>query len=164
MEYQGTLIIVSHDRAFLNNVITSSLVFEADGINEYVGGYDDWLRQRKPAASQFQKDAQQIKKQAQQAKPDSALGAGTGATPVVTEKQTVKLSYKEQRELDNLPGKIEKFESQQAELESEIAQPEFYQQEQNIVARKLSELEAINQQLESVYQRWDELEEKQAGN
>ncbi len=150
MEYQGTLIIVSHDRAFLNNVITSSLVFEADGINEYVGGYDDWLRQRKSTSA----EPQQSRKTPQQEKPAAAPAAV---------KPAVKLSYKEQRELDNLPAKIEKFEAQQAELETEIAQPEFYQQEQNVVARRLSELEAVNQQLETVYERWDELEEKQSG-
>ena len=152
IEYKGTLIIVSHDRAFLNNVITSSLVFEANGINEYVGGYDDWLRQRKPAAA----ENKQVKKQTQQGKPDSSVNSST----VVAPKKIIKLSYKEQRELDNLPGKIEKFERQQSELETEVAAPEFYQQDQKNVARKLSELEAINQQLESVYERWDELEAK----
>jgi len=151
IEYQGTLIIVSHDRAFLNNVITSSLVFEADGINEYVGGYDDWLRQRKPIASE---QAPQTKKQS------SSQGTAKPATP----KMSVKLSSKEQRELDNLPGKIEKIETQQADLEAEIAQPDFYSQDQGAVARKLSELEAVNQQLETVYERWDELEEKKSGS
>ncbi len=151
IEYQGTLIIVSHDRAFLNNVITSSLVFETDGINEYVGGYDDWLRQRKPIASE---QAPQAKKQS------SSQGTAKPATP----KMSVKLSSKEQRELDNLPGKIEKIETQQADLEAEIAQPEFYSQDQGAVARKLSELEAVNQQLVTVYERWDELEEKKSGS
>ncbi len=152
MEYKGTLIIVSHDRAFLNNVITSSLVFEANGINEYVGGYDDWLRQRKPVASELPD-----KKPAQRAEVKAA------ANTTAKIKSSVKLSSKEQRELDNLPAKIEKFEEEQAELQTEIAQPEFYQLDQAIVARKLSELEAINNQLESVYERWDELEEKNAG-
>ncbi|MCP3851172.1 MAG: ATP-binding cassette domain-containing protein [Gammaproteobacteria bacterium] len=151
IEYQGTLIIVSHDRAFLNNVITSSLVFEADGINEYVGGYDDWLRQRKPIASE---QAPQAKKQS------SSQGTAKPTTP----KMSVKLSSKEQRELDNMPGKIEKIETQQADLEAEIAQPEFYSQDQGAVARKLSELEAVNQQLETIYERWDELEEKKSGS
>ena len=157
IEYKGTLIIVSHDRAFLNNVITSSLVFEANGINEYVGGYDDWLRQRKPITSETSsQSSSQAKKVAQQ--------SGSASAPAATAKKMIKLSYKEQRELDKLPGKIEKFETQQTALENEIAQPEFYQQEQDSVARKLSELEAINQQLESAYTRWDELEEKRAGS
>ena len=155
IEYKGTLIIVSHDRAFLNNVITSSLVFEANGINEYVGGYDDWLRQRKSISSESQK----IKKEAQ--KTDTVSGSTSNSAAA---KKMIKLSYKEQRELDNLPAKIEKFEEQQAALEVEVAQPEFYQQDQADVARKLSELEAVNQQLESAYGRWDELEEKKTGN
>ncbi len=149
MEYQGTLIIVSHDRAFLNNVITSSLVFEANGINEYVGGYDDWLRQRKPIVAKTQESQKEI----QQSTPELAPS-----------KPLIKLSYKEQRELDNLPAKIERLETEQSGLETEVAQPEFYQQAQDLVARKLSELEAVNQQLESTYERWDELEEKKAGN
>ncbi len=152
MEYQGTLIIVSHDRAFLNNVITSSLVFESDGINEYVGGYDDWLRQRKPFAAEA---ASVVTKGSQQADHVSASPAAT--------KKTLKLSYKEQRELDNLPAKIEQLESQHLKLETDIAEPEFYQQEQSYVSKQLSELESINQQLEIVYERWDELEEKNAG-
>ncbi len=155
-EYKGTLIIVSHDRAFLNNVITSSLVFEANGINEYVGGYDDWLRQRKSVVSEVKNIAKSSQNNF------AADSSGNSATKVKTTK-LIKLSYKEQRELDNLPAKIEKFETQQALLQTEIAQPEFYQQEQDAVTRKLSELEAINQQLESVYGRWDELEEKNSG-
>ncbi len=156
MEYKGTLIIVSHDRAFLNNVITSSLVFEANGINEYVGGYDDWLRQRKSVVSEVKNIAKSSQNNY------AADSSGSSATKVKTTK-LIKLSYKEQRELDNLPAKIEKFETQQAVLQTEIAQPEFYQQDQDTVTRKLSELEAINQQLESVYERWDELEEKNSG-
>ncbi len=145
MDYQGTLIVVSHDRAFLNNVITSSLVFEQGEVNEYVGGYDDWLRQRITAAT----GTASLKKDNKPAAP-------------VSNKKIVKLSYKEQRELDNLPAKIEQLEQQQAEFETAIAQPEFYQQEQNIITDKLTQLENINQQLESVYQRWDQLEEKQS--
>ncbi|WP_198266179.1 ATP-binding cassette domain-containing protein [sulfur-oxidizing endosymbiont of Gigantopelta aegis] len=148
IEYKGTLIIVSHDRAFLNNVITSSLVFEADGINEYVGGYDDWLRQRKSVVAPVSK----------------STNAPVSAVVNAQVKPLVKLSYKEQRELDNLPAKIETLESQQAELETQIAQPEFYQQDQGDVARKLSELEAVNQQLDTIYTRWDELEEKKSGS
>lgn len=140
VEYQGTLIIVSHDRAFLNNVITSSLVFEDDGLNEYVGGYDDWLRQRK--------------------EPVALKTAQLKSTPktVTKVKTAIKLSYKEQRELDELPHKIEQLENKQAGFESIIAAPDFYQQEQKAVQEKLSELEQINNQLEIAYARWDALE------
>ncbi|MCN4144985.1 MAG: ATP-binding cassette domain-containing protein [Thiohalomonas sp.] len=151
MEYKGTLIVVSHDRAFLNNVITSSLVFEAEGVNEYVGGYDDWLRERK---SLNKESASSTAKET--SKPKLAQASSTAT-------KTIKLSYKEQRELDNLPHKIEILEQKQAELETIVAQADFYQQEQDIVTKKLAELESLNQQLESVYERWDELEEKKAG-
>ena len=143
VEYKGTLIIVSHDRSFLNNVITSSLVFEEDGINEYVGGYDDWLRQRKSLLTSDSTKATELKSsQGQNKKIQSAI----------------KLSYKEQRELDELPNKIEKLENEQSELEAMIAEPEFYQQEQQKINDKLSELETVNQKLDTVYARWDALE------
>jgi len=151
MDYQGTLIIVSHDREFLNNVITSSLVFEDDGLNEYVGGYDDWLRQRKKIAPGQNDDSK--------TKPSMAQTA-----PAPEVKKLVKLSFKEQRELDAVPAKIETLENQQAALETQIAMPEFYQQEQDVIAQKLSELEDISQQLATAYERWDELEAKKAGN
>lgn len=150
MEYKGTLIIVSHDRAFLNNVITSSLVFEQGELNEYVGGYDDWLRQRKTSSTEL-KDARKNL-------------TGETVTAAVKVKKNIKLSYKEQRELDELPGRIEQLENQQAEYESLIAEPEFYQQEQSLIAEKMSELDTLNKTLEIAYERWDELEEKQAGN
>lgn len=143
VEYKGTLIIVSHDRSFLNNVITSSLVFEADGLNEYVGGYDDWLRQRKePLSVSAAKTSQLSKPETKKKKIEPAI----------------KLSYKEQRELDELPNKIEKLEKQQSALEAIIAVPEFYQQDQNQINKELSRLEDINQKLEVVYERWDLLE------
>ena len=150
MEYQGTLIIVSHDRAFLNNVITSSLVFEADGLNEYVGGYDDWLRQRKVSPAE---------QKSEQEKNSPVL-----QKPVSVQDKAIKLSYKEQRELDELPAKIERLETQQSEMETIIAQADFYQQDQAVITEKLSALEDINGILETAYERWDKLEEKKSGN
>lgn len=144
VEYQGTLIIVSHDRSFLNNVITSSLVFEEDGINEYVGGYDDWLRQRKQPDTENSSKAAELK--------SNPLGQIKKIQPAI------KLSYKEQRELDELPNKIEKLENEQSDLEAVIAEPEFYQQEQKIINAKLADLETVNKKLEIVYARWDALE------
>jgi ATP-binding cassette subfamily F protein uup len=151
IEYQGTLIIVSHDRAFLNNVITSSLVFEIDGLNEYVGGYDDWQRQRKPFASEVNTKPEHV------IQNEVAEKSSADTSP----KKKGKLSYKEQRELDSLPTSIEQLETQQQEYEALVADPGFYQQEQKIIAQKLSELEHINQSLEDAYERWDELEAKQ---
>ncbi|MDC3249433.1 ATP-binding cassette domain-containing protein, partial [Porticoccaceae bacterium] len=112
IDYKGTIILVSHDRAFLNNVVTSTLVFEGNGsINQYIGGYDDWLRQRKteqPASSQ---------------QPAKAQTKASSASK--------KLSYKDQRELDNLPQEIENLETQIAGLSEQISQPDFYRGDRN---------------------------------
>lgn len=141
-EYQGTLLLVSHDRAFLDNVITSTLIFSGNGkIQEYVGGYQDWLRQ-----SQFAANPETVKKsQAEKAIPE----------PIKTAK---KLSSKDQKELANLPNKIAKLEAEQAQLHQQMAQPEFYQQDPAKVAAVLQQLKQLEENLEIAYQRWEELE------
>ncbi|CAN0370167.1 unnamed protein product, partial [Ectocarpus sp. 4 AP-2014] len=112
IEFEGTLLIVSHDRAFLNNVVTNTLVFEPDGVRDYVGGYDDWIRQRDAAA----------KAQQPAAKPKSAgIPAPSKAPPVK------KLAYKEKRELESLPKTIEQLEAKLSELHAKMAEPAFYQ-------------------------------------
>ncbi len=151
MEYQGTLIIVSHDRAFLNNVITSSLVFENGELNEYVGGYDDWLRQCKEPVDS--KDSGK-KPQQQKIKSDKEPKASGNNNTVA------KLTFSEQKELEKLPAKIEQLEEQQTEIEAEIAEPDFYQQEKFFINKKLAELEGLNRELENTYKRWELLEAK----
>ena len=139
IDYKGTIILVSHDRAFLNNVVTSTLVFEGDGsINQYIGGYDDWLRQRKteqPASSQ---------------QPAKAQTKASSASK--------KLSYKDQRELDNLPQEIENLETQIAELSEQISQPDFYRGDRNDIAETETRLSELQQQLSHCYDRWESLE------
>ncbi len=143
LNYKGTLLLVSHDRAFINNVITSTLVFEGDGvINEYVGGYDDWLRQKADA-----KPAPTVKKTA----------PPTGSTKPRKE-QTKKLSYKDQRELEALPKKIEQLEHEQSELIAKLGDPDFYQQPGDTVAKANKQLAEIEAELASCYQRWEALE------
>jgi ATP-binding cassette subfamily F protein uup len=146
-DYEGTLLLVSHDRTFLDNVVTSTLVFEGDGhVGEYVGGYDDWLRQRKQphvAAIGSQKAAAKDKAVAKQQKK---------------EKAKTKLSYREQRELDALPGKIEKLEETITALEQQVSQPEFYQQEKTAISSTLAELEALRLELQQAFERWEELD------
>ena len=152
-EFKGTLLLVSHDRAFLDNVITSTLVYEGGGhIGEYVGGYSDWLRvkkqkQTKPEISSvdtLQKAGQSVDaKQSQDA----------------IESKKKKLSYKDQRELEQLPATIETLETQQAELQNTIGGASFYQQEQDKVTATLKDLERIAQELDVAYQRWGELED-----
>jgi len=143
LNYKGTLLLVSHDRAFINNVITSTLVFEGDGvINEYVGGYDDWLRQKsdtKPAAATKKAKAQ--------------------ASSAPKAEQKKKLSYKDQRELDALPKTIEKLENEQSELMTKLGDPDFYQQQGDAITTANERLAEIEAELATCYQRWEALEE-----
>ncbi len=140
-EYQGTLLLVSHDRAFLNNVVTSTLAYEGDGtFKEYDGGYDDWLRTRS-ANIEAGKPA---------AKPEKPR---RGAD------RPRKLSYNEQRELAELPARIEKLETEQAELEAALADPEFYRQDGQEIAEVKARFEALQAELAGVYARWESLEE-----
>ena len=144
LDYPGTLLLVSHDRTFLNNVVTSTLVLEGEGrIGEYVGGYDDWVRQRRP---------------------DSP--ANTAKPPVIPEKQRPKresrqtISYKEQRELQDLPGVIELLEAEQNELYRCMSDPTFYQKSGPEIAAAKARLKEIEQELDETYQRWDALDMK----
>ena len=141
INYKGTLILVSHDRAFLNNVVTSTLVFEGNGIiNQYVGGYDDWLRQR--AVEQ----------------PTVAIPVVASTKPKSTSK---KLSYKDQRELDQLPEHIEGLEIQVGEITELISQPGFYKSERAEIEKTEQRLADVQQQLNQSYQRWEELDAQQ---
>ncbi len=138
--YEGTVLLVSHDRAFLNNVVTGTLVFEGQGqVSEYAGGYDDWLQQRR--------------------QPD------TPEKPTVrAEKQRVKserprkLSYKEQLELDRLPRQIEALEAEQAALYQDMADPLFYQRSREDIAKAKERLKTIEHELETAFSRWEFLE------
>ncbi len=148
--FGGTILIVSHDRAFLDNVVTSSLVFEGRGvIRECVGGYSDWLRQRpQPPESRpvEAKRAETPKSAAEPSKPKAA-----------------RLGYKDQRELDALPGRIEALEAEQAELSARTSDPAFYTQPQPAQAEVLNRLSAIGDELDAAYARWDALEALKAG-
>ena len=144
LDYAGTLLLVSHDRAFLDNVITGCLVFEGGGrVQEYIGGYSDWLRQR-PALIP-----------ASTVKPKSA----PVQKPLKTD-ATGKLNYNERRELERLPARIEALEQQQQELHMRTADPAFYKQESAEVTRQLAELRVLEIDLASAYQRWEELEKR----
>jgi ATP-binding cassette subfamily F protein uup len=150
MNYQGTLLLVSHDRSFLNNVSTSTIVFDDDGeVREYVGGYDDWLHQReqdKQAAAAKQKaTVKLVPKKAEPTKKKSTL------------------TYQEQLDLEALPKQIEQLETKQTELHDEISKPEFYQQAAELVAKTQDQLATLEAELEQAYERWEILEEKQNG-
>lgn len=147
MDFQGTLLLVSHDRSFIDNVVTSTLAFEGDGVvNEYVGGYEDWLRQRPESAT----EKTGTRKQTQPAdKPKD--------TDAKTSRQ--KLSYKLERELKQLPGKIENAEQSVAELEGQVADPGFYGRDQEQIEGVFKELARLQEQLQGLYARWEELEQ-----
>ena len=145
MNYQGTLLLVSHDRTFIDNVVTSTIVFDSDGmLREYVGGYEDWLRQR-PAPGKVEK------------KPKVSESSDTEKR--VSKKS--KLSYQEQQDLAALPKVIEALEQQQAELQQEINQPSFYQQAANVITQTQESLAELDANLEAAYDQWQRLESKQ---
>jgi ATP-binding cassette subfamily F protein uup len=147
-DWPGTLLLVSHDRAFIDNVVTSTLVFEGDGrVEEFVGGYADWLHQRRQASLAA------ASPRAQSLKPKADL---PGAKP----QTAAKLSYKETRELEQLPGRIEKLEAEQETLNQRVASPGFYKETAEAIAAALGRLEAVHRDLLDAYARWDELDSR----
>jgi ATP-binding cassette subfamily F protein uup len=143
-EYPGTLLLVSHDRDFLDNVVTSTLVMEGDGtVGEYVGGYSDWLRQRPQAATAQAMPA----KTAAPAKPEPAAAQAKR-----------KLGYKEARELELLPARIAALEQQLAALAAQMNDPAFYQRDANAVAAHGAGLAQLQADLDAAYARWEQLE------
>ncbi|MDP7017521.1 MAG: ATP-binding cassette domain-containing protein [Pirellulaceae bacterium] len=141
--YEGTLLLVSHDRTFLNNVVTSSIVFESSDVKEYVGGYDDWLRQRPANTAE---------------KAPSSVKPRSKATEVEPAKR--RLSFRERRELEELPATIEQIEKQISELHEAMAQAEFFTQSSDEIAAAGKRLRSLEDQLTSAVERWEELEER----
>ncbi len=142
-DYPGTILLVSHDRAFLNNVVTSTLAYEGDGIfQEYDGGYDDWLRMRNTITDEENPTAPKLEKSRKK----------TG--------KSKKLSFKEQRELDELPARIQQLETELAELQTTLASPDFYRQSGPEIAQATSRLETLQAELAKVFHRWESLEER----
>ena len=136
IEYNGTLLLVSHDRQFIDNTVTSTLVFEGPGqVNEYVGGYQDWLRQRP-----VEQTANKV--------------SGNPQKPV----QRKKTNVPEQKELRALPGKIEKLEAKIETLHLKISSPDYYQQAAELISDEQQQLQQLESELQQLYQRWEELE------
>jgi ATP-binding cassette subfamily F protein uup len=149
-EYAGTLLLVSHDREFLNNVVTSTLVLAGDGeVREYVGGYDDWLRQ---AA------AGEAAKASAAPRPGPAAKAATAKAPVAPTGRARKLTFKEARELDALPERISALEAEQAALHGTLADPGYYRSAGGAVAQLNARLAHLETELGEAYRRWEELE------
>ena len=156
-DYAGTLLLVSHDRAFLDNVVTSTLVFEgAAQINEYVGGYSDWLHQRKSAVAEA--SAAAVSKRAAVMGPAGAANPLAAANPPVATLKARRLSYNEQRELAQLPGKIQHLEAEQAQLTTLISDPIVFQGKQDQGSQALQRLQILAKELDSAYARWETLD------
>jgi ABC transport system ATP-binding/permease protein len=147
-EYNGTLLLVSHDRTFLDNIVTSTLVFEGQGkIVEYVGGYSDWQWQLKNKESNATSKTTTKKPQSKKEK-----ATGSSAKPIN------KLSYKEQQELKNLPRQIENMETEKSTLETMAADPEFYKQDAAKIKETLGKIKDLEIAIGLAYKRWEELE------
>jgi ATP-binding cassette subfamily F protein uup len=140
-DYTGTLLLVSHDRAFLNNVVTSTLVLEGQGrVGEYVGGYDDWLRQRKLP------------------EPPAKAEKPKGAKPKPARESRQTLTFKQQRELEALPQRIDALEDEQKNLYQAMSDPSFYQQAGERIAAAKARLAVLEREIEVAGMRWEELE------
>ncbi|MCL4194132.1 MAG: ABC transporter ATP-binding protein, partial [Thermoguttaceae bacterium] len=137
-------LLVSHDREFLNNVVTSTLVFEGQGnVKEYAGGYDDWLRQRKVE---------------ERPPARSAESSRPARPPVAPAARPARLKFAEQRELDALPDRIERLERQVADIHEEMAAQGFYQQQRDAIVATSDRLRRLEEELAAAYARWEELE------
>ena len=144
IDFGGTVLLVSHDRAFLNNVVTSTVVFEDDGVNEYVGGFDDWQRQKATRLAATESAPKESKKKSS----SQASKQETGR----------KLKYKEKQELEKLPEQIETLEAEIAGFHEAMAQSDFYQQPKEAIASTQAKVTALQSSLEQMYARWEELE------
>jgi len=140
MNYTGTILLVSHDRAFINNFVTSTLVFEGCGtVKEYVGGYDDWLRQRLVEAKSNK--------------------ASKEAAPIRAVRQKAKFGFRQKKELEELPQTIQTLETEQEELYKAMADPDLYKNDKSGIVSKKERLEELKKLLAEFYTRWEKLED-----
>ena len=155
-DYQGTLLIVSHDRQFIDNTATECYLFEGEGrLNKYVGGFFDAKQQQANFWASKAVEEQAKAKKTEVQKEESAVKNDRTSKP-----KSVKLSYKEQRELEQLPQLLEELETKITVLQAEIADPAFFQQAHDITDAKLKALADTEAELETAFLRWEELEEK----
>lgn len=152
--FPGTVLLVSHDRAFLNNVVTSTIVFEGKGVlGEYDGGYDDWMRIKEQRENAVDANASIVGSSVAKNPEQISSSATTSAVA-----KTRRLNFKEQRELDQLPELIASLEKRQKELEKDIAASGFYQSGGDKIAKVTSELASVGTKLEHCFRRWEEIE------
>jgi len=143
------VLLVSHDREFLNNVVTSTIVFEPGGAKEYDGGYDDWLRQRPGGPSGKAED---------KSSPKSVAKGITATKDSPDAPRARKRTYKERQEYEGLPGKIESIEAEIAALHADMGQPDFYQRSGDAIAVETARLKQLEGDLTKAYKRWEILE------
>ncbi len=150
-QFAGTLLLVSHDRTFLDNIVTSTMVFEGNGkINEYVGGYQDWLRQRPQVAATTSPASQKAAASKNSDKPADNQKTKSN--------NTTKLSSQEQKEFSQLPGKIEQLEKKQAEYFAQMGESDFYQQTPEKINKVTEQLQKVEKDIEEAYKRWEVLD------
>jgi ABC transport system ATP-binding/permease protein len=157
VQFDGTVLVVSHDRTFLNNVVASTIVFESDGVREYVGGYDDWLRQcaaRTAGSTSANRD-----RTSKTALPQEKPASQPSAKPAIADDNRARrLSFRERQEHDSLPALIEQIEADLATLHESMAQPEHYRQPTQRIAEEAARLKQLEGQLADAYRRWEELD------
>lgn len=151
VQYEGTVLLVSHDRMFLNNVVTSTLVFEADGVKEYVGGYDDWIRQRPTIVEPVTKSTAASTERAATAPP-----AANRAAPE-TDSRKRRLTFKEKQELQAIVPEIDRLEREIDALHRDMVQPEYYQQPGDKIAAGQAQLKELEERLVTAMERWEVL-------
>lgn len=154
LEYSGTILLVSHDRAFLNNVVTSTLVFEDNGVvTEYAGGYDDWINQRPGQNDKKNSDKRNtIRKKASKKRLKKK------------EDRPRKLTFKEGGELERLPGRIEELEQERNRIYEQMSSPVFYRGDSGKISQTQARLEELEGELDETYDRWEELESLREAN
>jgi ATP-binding cassette subfamily F protein uup len=145
-DYEGTLLVVSHDRAFLDNVVTSTLVFEGNGrVDEFLGGYREWMAQR-------------VAIQTSQNRTEKPAASPIEPMNKATSSRGKKLSYREQKELEDLPSLIESLEAEQSALQDLMASADFYRRDKQEITASLARAETLKQELDAAYARWEVLD------
>jgi len=167
VDFDGTILLVSHDRAFLENVVTGIFAMQSDGsVREFVGGYDDWVKQKEESSDGPTTQAAVTGTQTKESSEDEEAPAASDKSPVESEEDETKpspenkkkLSYNDKRELEQLPDRIEALEAEQQQLYSEMSDPSFYEHDDEHVMAQKERLKEIEQELEQAYDRWAELE------
>ena len=150
--FAGTILVVSHDRVFLDHLVTSTMVLEGDGkVGEFVGGYEDWLRQRAGKTG----TTGTTSTNRSNANVAAGLQSGGGS-------KSAKLSYKEKREFEELPSRIAALEGERDGLRARIAGPEFYKEGADAITAAMARLDAVGVEIETAYARWDDLDSRRS--